>query len=110
MLNQIMIVGRLTKISEIKKGEKKTVIVTVAVPRSFKNADGEYETDFIECVLEGNLATNTVEYCNKGDIIGVKGRIESSEIENNDGSKKYEMKNIAEKVTFLSSNKKTEEE
>ena len=110
MLNQVMIVGRLTKISEIKEGEKKTVIVTVAVPRCFKNTDGEYETDFVELVLEGNLATNTVEYCKKGDIIGVKGRIESSEIESKDGSKKYEMKNIAEKVTFLSSSKKTEEE
>ena len=52
---------------------------------------------------------NTSEYCRKGDIIGVKGRLQSSTYEKEDGSKAYKMELIAEKVTFLSSKPKNEE-
>ena len=51
MLNQIVLVGRLVATPEVKEleDEKKVANITVAVPRSYKNADGEYETDFIDC-------------------------------------------------------------
>lgn len=95
MLNQVIMVGRLTKDPEVK--EEKAYI-TLAIPRSFKNANGEYETDFIDCVLYNQIASNTSEYCKKGDIVGVKGRLQNIEEDN-------ERKTIiiAEKVTFLSS-------
>ena len=87
MLNQIVIAGRLVADPEITETEnnKKRTYITVAVPRSYKNMDGTYETDFIRCVLWNVIAENTCEYCKKGDIVGVKGRIQSRTVERNDG-------------------------
>ncbi len=105
MLNQAVIVGRLVKEPELRETEsgKKITSITLAVPRSYKNSNGEYETDFINCVLWSGIAENTVEYCSKGDILGVKGRIQTRTYEKDD-TKKYLTEVIAEKVTFLSSN------
>lgn len=99
MLNQVILVGR---IKEIKKEQAENgankVLLTLAVPQSFKNTDGEYDTNFIDCILFRNVAESTVEYCKKGDIIGVKGRLQRI-----DTKKAIEL--IAEKITFLSSRK-----
>ena len=68
MLNQIVIVGRLTGNPEVVKSDeegKERSQITLAVPRSYKNADGEYDTDFVDCVLWGAVATNTAEYCHQ---------------------------------------------
>lgn len=104
MLNQTIIVGRLVKNPEIKEleSEKKVSTITLAVPRSFKNTEGVYESDFIDCILWDSIASNTTEYCRKGDLVGVIGRVQK-------GSEDNELKIIAEKVTFLSS-KKVEDE
>lgn len=99
MLNQIVLVGRIVKFSE----ENDTTIVSVAVPRSFKNSEGIYETDFIDCILIKGIAENTKEYCKKGDIIGIKGRVQRLDIKEN-------IQLIAEKVTFLTSRKEESEE
>ena len=103
MMNQIILVGRLAKIEEIESenGAKKGVI-TLAVPQSFKNIDGIYDTNFIDCTLWGAIAENTIEYCTKGDVIGIKGRIQRL---SNDKA----MELIAEKVTFLSTTRKDED-
>lgn len=109
MLNQVVLVGRLTSDPEavsIDGGHKKSVF-NVAVPRSYKNSNGEYETDFIRCVLWDAIATSTSEYCKKGDIVGIKGRIQVSTFEKDD-KKEYITEVIAEKVTFLSSKKEKE--
>lgn len=105
MLNQTVLVGRLT--SEIERKEidgKSYVTCVLAVPRSYKNENGEYDTDFIQITLWQGIADNVKEYCRKGDMIGVKGRIESKVVEAPIGNH-YEMSLIAEKVTFLSSKK-----
>lgn len=108
MLNQVVLVGRLTKNIEIEEEENnKIAILNLAIPRSYKNAEGIYETDFVECIASGNIATNTAEYCKKGDIVGVKGRIETKPIIVGI-TEKYEMQIIAEKITFLSSRKEEE--
>lgn len=111
MLNQIILVGRLVRDPEVKKAKNGNSYshITLAVPRSYKNVDGEYETDFLDCTLWQLMATNTKEYCKKGDIVGVKGRVESKVYEKDD-EKKYITEIIAEKVTFLSSNKTEAEE
>lgn len=110
MLNQVVLVGRLTKDVEVKEeGDKKVVSLTLAVSRSFKNADGEYETDFIRCILWNAMAESTSEYCRKGDIIGIKGRLQVTSYEDENGNKKYTTEVVAEKVTFLSSNSKSED-
>lgn len=108
MLNQIILVGRLVRDPEVSKTQKGTDYshITLAIPRTYKNVNGEYETDFIDCTLFQLIATNTKEYCKKGDIVGVKGRLESRVYEK-DGVKKYITEVIAERVTFLSSNDKS---
>ena len=106
MLNQIILVGRLTKEVEVEKEEERKVAkINLAIPRSFKNAEGQYDTDFVECIAFDSIGENTKEYCKKGDIIGIKGRIQTRIVENND-EKQYKMEIIAEKVTFLSSKPK----
>ena len=111
MLNQIVLVGRLVEEVEVKELEsgRKVANVTLAVPRNFKNEDGEYGTDFIDVVIWNSIADNTAEYCKNGDIIGVKGRLETNNYETESGEKRKSTKVIAEKVTFLSSSKKESE-
>ena len=96
MLNNLTIVGRIAKDLEIEKNENenKRLIMVLAVPRSFKNVNGEYETDFIPVEVPGyQMQSSLVEYCRKGDIVGVKGRLQS-----NSG----QIIVVAEKVSFLS--------
>ena len=111
MLNQVVLVGRLVRNPELKETEtgKKVTNITIAVPRSYKNVDGQYEADYIDCTLWTPIAESTTEYCKKGDVIGVRGRVQSRIVENEDGSKYKKMEIIAEKVTFLSSSKNTKE-
>jgi single-strand DNA-binding protein len=111
MLNQIILVGRLTRDVSVHKSDSgnKVATLSLAIPRSFKNSDGNYDTDFIDCVAFDLVAENTSEYCGKGDIVGVKGRIQSRMIEKEDKKENvYEI--ICEKVTFLSSKGKEETE
>jgi len=106
VLNQAVLVGRIVKEPELKNTEKgKVTNITLAVPRSFKNQNGEYDTDFISCVLWKGVAESTVEYCKKGDLVGIKGRIQTRNVEFEDETHKQFVEVIAEKVTFLSNRK-----
>lgn len=107
MLNQIILVGRLTHDITVHKSESgiKVATISLAIPRSFKNSEGSYDTDFIDCVAFDNIAANTSEYCSKGDIVGVKGRVQSRIVEK-ENNKEYIMEIVAEKITFLSSKRK----
>ena len=89
MLNQVVAVGRINSIESGK--------LVIAVPRSFKNENGEYDTDYIEAKLSKNIDNNVSTFCEIGDLVGIKGRLES------DANRMFV---IAEKVTFLSSKKK----
>lgn len=110
MLNNVILVGRLTADPEILEieGSKKVTTVILAVNRNFKNADGLYDTDFIRCILWNSVASTTTEYCHVGDVIGVKGRLQTSKYEDENKKTHYVMDVIAERVTFLSTNKKHE--
>ena len=111
MLNQVVLVGRLTSDLETKELEdgKKVSNMTLAIPRSFKNADGEYETDFVDCSLWNTIAENTAEYCKKGDIVGVKGRLQTRRLEGEEFPNNI-IEFVGERVTFLSSkNPETDE-
>ena len=109
MLNQYVIVGRLVRDPELYETENgnKVTNITLAVPRSYKNMDGEYDTDFINCTLWKGIAENAVEYCHKGDLLGIKGRLQSRTIEEEEKNKTV-MELVAEKVTYLSSKKADE--
>lgn len=95
-MNQIILVGRLNTEPTVKELESciKTGEIILAVQRSWKNTDGIYETDFIPCVIWSGIASNVKDYCHKGDVVGVKERLQTT-------NGKIEV--IAEKVTFLSS-------
>lgn len=110
MLNQVVLVGRVVYDLELKKNDsgKRFLVLTLAIPRSFKNMEGNYDTDFIRCIVWDSVAENTSEYCKKGDIVGLKGRLQSRTIEKND-KKESMMEVIGEKVTFLTSSKSKEE-
>ena len=102
MLNQVVLVGRLTSDIKVEKdeNEKEFCKFVIATPRSFKNEDGEYETDFIPIIAIGGIAKNVAEYCKKGDLIGIRGRIQTIVKED-----KQSIEITAEKITFLSSKK-----
>ena len=105
MVNQIVLVGRIARAPETKVTEngKKYATLTLAVPRNYKNVNGEYDTDFLDCTLWSAVAESTSEYCNTGDMIGVKGRVQTRIIESPDGVKRKKTEIVAEKVTFLAS-------
>ena len=106
MVNQIVLVGRIARTPETKTSEngKKFATLTLAVPRNYKNANGEYDTDFLDCTLWSSVAESTSEYCKTGDMIGVKGRVQSRIVESPDGQKRRKTEIVAERVTFLTSN------
>ncbi len=109
MLNNVVLVGRLTKNPEMITGsedDKKRTVITLAVTRNYKNIDGVYDTDFIRCVLWNSVAANTCEYCQSGDVVGVKGRIETRIYEKENKEVKFMTEVVVEKITFLSSDKK----
>lgn len=110
MLNQTVIVGRLVRDPELYETENgnKVTNITLAVPRSYKNVNGEYDTDFVPCVLWKDVAENTVEYCRKGDLLGVKGHVQTRDIEVDEDVKRKLVEIVAEKVTFLSSKKQAD--
>ena len=108
MLNQVVILGRITgepELVELESG-KKVSNLTIAVPRSYKNAEGVYDTDFVDVVLWDNVARNTIDYCKKGDLIGVKGRIETL-IDKETNTKRMQIN--GEKVTFLAAKSREQE-
>ena len=111
MLNQVILAGRLVSDPEIVTTENnyKRTYVTVAVPRSYKNIDGTYDTDFIRCTLWNAIAETTCEYCKKGDVVGVRGRLQVSYYEK-DGVNHKAVEVIVEKLTFLSSKHQDETE
>lgn len=101
MLNQIVLVGRMVEnVKIVEENEKKYGYMNLKIQRSYKNNEGIFEEDIIPVKLWGQVAENTYEYCKKGDVVGIKGRIENN---NN------ELIIIADKVTFLSSRKVGEE-
>ena len=112
MLNHVVLVGRLVRSPELELTDtgKKRSVITLAVSRGYKNQNGEYDTDFLDCVLWTGIAENTSEYCKSGDLIGIKGRLQTWILENEDGSKFKKVEVVAEKVTFLSSNKNVKDE
>lgn len=94
-MNQCVLVGRIISI------QNDYVVLTVARPD--KNSEDTYDSDTINVYLSGNIQDRVHEYCHKGDIIGARGRITSVEYSKDDVTYR-QIKIVADKVTFLSSN------
>ncbi len=108
MHNLVYCIGRLTNDPVLENIEgKEKLNLTLAVPRSYKNDEGIYDTDFIDLVLYNAIAKHTNEYCKKGDLVGIKGTLQTNNIYNEDGSiTKKVMEVVVEKISFLTSNTK----
>ncbi|MDQ0154271.1 single-stranded DNA-binding protein [Robertmurraya andreesenii] len=103
MINQVTLVGRLTKDPELKvTTEGSSVVnVTLAVNRNFRNQKGEIETDFVQCTIWRKNAENLSLYCKKGALIGITGRIQTRNYQNEEGVRKFVTEVIAESVRFI---------
>lgn len=107
MMNNVTLAGRLTKDVEIKytQAGKAVSRFTLAVNRSFKNANGEQEADFIQCQAWGKTAEALANFTSKGQLIGVEGEIRTGSYENQQGQRVYTTDIIANRIAFLESNK-----
>lgn len=108
MLNNVILVGRLVEDPEVRKLDSGLSVctITLAVTRGFKNSNGEVDVDFIKCTLWEGIASAAAEYCKKGSIIGVKGRLISKDYvlpNNNDGDEKIIkiVEVVGERVSFI---------
>ncbi|HEY4553181.1 MAG TPA: single-stranded DNA-binding protein [Bacillaceae bacterium] len=103
MINQVTLVGRLTKDPELRYTlEGKAVLnITLALNRHYRNAKGEFDADFVLCTLWNKTAENTAKYCAKGSIIGIMGKIQTRNYENQDGKKVYVTEVVADSVKFM---------
>lgn len=104
MINQIILVGRLTKDPEIRYTADGAPVanITLAVSRNFRNAAGEIETDFVNCTVWRRTAENTANYCRKGSVVGVTGRIQTRSYENAERNRVYVTEVVADSVRFMS--------
>ncbi|WP_428910073.1 single-stranded DNA-binding protein [Niallia sp. Krafla_26] len=103
MINQVTLVGRLTKDPELRITPEGTTVtnVTVAVNRQFRNQHGEIDADFVQCTLWKKVAENTAQYCRKGSLVGITGRIQTRSYDNQEGRRIYVTEVVAETVKFL---------
>lgn len=102
-MNNVSLVGRLTKDVELKYTGSQTAVATgtLAVNRQFKSANGEKETDFINIVAWRKIAEILSNYASKGSQIGITGRIQTRNYEGNDGKRVYVTEVVAETVMLL---------
>ena len=107
MINNVVLVGRLTRAVDLRYTSNGTAYAsfTLAVDRDFKNQNGEKETDFINCVMWRKPAENLANYTKKGSLIGIEGRIQTRNYDNQQGQRVYVTEVLAEKFHFLESSK-----
>lgn len=106
-MNKVELVGRLTRDPEVRytQGENASAIArfSVAVNRRFKNNEGNYDADFINCVAFGKSAEFIEKYFKKGMAIGISGRIQTGNYTNKDGVKVYTTDVVVEESEFVES-------
>ncbi|KAA2274703.1 MULTISPECIES: single-stranded DNA-binding protein [unclassified Staphylococcus] len=103
MINRVILVGRLTKDPEFRTTQSGVNVATftLAVNRTFTNAQGEREADFINIVVFRKQADNVNNYLKKGNLAGVDGRIQSRSYENKEGQRVFVTEVVADSVQFL---------
>ncbi|WP_066297425.1 single-stranded DNA-binding protein [Bacillus sp. FJAT-29937] len=105
MMNRCVLVGRMVKDVDLRYTPNGVAVAsfTLAVNRTFTNQQGEREADFINCVVWRKAAENTANFCKKGSLVGVDGRIQTRSFDGQDGKKVYVTEVLAESVQFLES-------
>jgi single-strand DNA-binding protein len=105
MINNVVLVGRMTRDAELKYTGNNIAVASfsLAVNRNFKDANGERETDFINCVIWRQQAENLANWAKKGALIGITGRIQTRSYENQQGQRVYVTEVVAESFQMLES-------
>lgn len=105
MMNSVCLVGRTTKDPELRYTPSNVAVATfsLAVNRTFKDANGEREADFINCVIWRQQAENLANWAKKGALIGITGRIQTRSYENQQGQRVYVTEVVAENFQMLES-------
>lgn len=111
MINNVVLTGRLTKDVDLRYTSNGTAVgsFTVAVDRQFKSQSGERETDFINCVMWRKAAENFANFTRKGSLVGIQGRIQTRNYENQQGQRVYVTEVVADNFTLLESRNVTEQ-
>ena len=104
MINNVVLTGRLTKELDLRYTSNGTAVATgtLAVNRSFKNADGDYEADYPRIQVWRKAAENLANFTQKGSLIGIEGRIQTGSYEK-DGQRVYTTEIVVDKFTLLES-------
>ena len=104
MINNVTLVGRLVAPPDLRKTPNNVSSLqgTLAVNRNFKNENGEREADFINFQAWRGTADIIAQYCSKGSLIGIIGRIQVRSYEK-DGQRRYVTEVVAESVSLLES-------
>jgi single-strand DNA-binding protein len=103
MINNVVLVGRIVREPELKYTPSNVAVAafTLTVNRRFKNANGEREADFINCVIWRQGAENLAKWTHKGSLIGITGSIQTRSYENQQGQRIYVTEVIAEQFQVL---------
>lgn len=103
MINNVTLVGRLTKDPDLRYTPKGDAVATftLAINRTFTNQQGDREADFINCVVWRRQAENAANYLKKGHLTGVTGRIQTRNYDNGEGKRIYVTEVMAESVQYL---------
>lgn len=106
-MNRILMTGRTTAKPELRYTQSGVGVVnfTLAVNRKFRNENGDFDADFISCVAFRKTAETIAEYIEKGDLLGVEGRIQTRNYENQNGQKVYVTEVVVDQIDFLQARK-----
>ncbi len=109
-MNRVCLVGRLTAKPELRYTGSNIPYTrfSVAVNRTFSNAQGERETDFINVIVWRRQAENVANYLDKGSQVSIEGRLQTGSYTDKDGNKRYTTDVAADSVQFLDTKKQTE--
>lgn len=111
MINNVVLVGRLTREVDLRQTQSGTSVAnfTLACDRNYRNAQGETETDFINCVMWRRAAENFARFTRKGSLVGVEGNIQTRNYENNQGQRVYVTEVLVNNFSFLEPKSVTEQ-
>lgn len=109
-MNKVLLVGRITKDIEKRSTQNGKSVATfnIAVQRKFKNQDGKYDSDFVNCVAWGLNADFITRYFKKGSKIGIVGSLQSRTYDDKNGNKRYVTEVLVDEVEFVETNKLSE--
>lgn len=105
MINRVILTGRLTKDAELRYTSSGVATGTfnLAVNRQFTNANGDREADFINCVIWRKSAENFANFTHKGSLVGIDGRLQTRNYENQQGQRVYVTEVVVDNFSLLES-------